>query len=114
MQFFQIQQFIKHPEYDENKLSSNIALIKLNDYVKFNSIVRPACLPTSQNEHEEAINVGWGTLNRPTYMNNEPLKNLLKVNPSSCNVEVQHNFCVEQITSNISQNCLVNFVITVC
>ncbi|KAI4459397.1 eg:bacr7a4.3 protein-related [Holotrichia oblita] len=109
LQWFQIQEFIKHPDYDEAKLSSNIALIKLNGHVTFNSIVRPACLSTTHYEREDAINVGWGTLNRPTYMNNEPLKNILKVvNPSNCNLQEQHQFCVAQLTNNMWQNCLVD------
>lgn len=41
---FEIEQFFKHPQYKHKTSYNDIALIKLNQDVKFSKLIRPACL----------------------------------------------------------------------
>ncbi|KRT83560.1 Trypsin [Oryctes borbonicus] len=109
LQYFEINQFIKHPKFNLLRLLHNIALVKLNDSVQFTSIVRPACLGINKVRPSEAINVGWGTLNTNTFMNNEPLKNLMTiVDRESCSNIRKKQFCVKQVPGTVWQNCLAD------
>ncbi|GJQ82097.1 CLIPC1 [Trypoxylus dichotomus] len=109
LQYFEIEEFIKHPEFNQRRLLHNIALVKLNSSVKFTSIVRPACLGINKAQPREAINVGWGTLNTDNFMNNEPLKSLIKIiHRQSCNNIRENQFCVEQVPGTVWQNCLMD------
>lgn len=103
-----MEEFRKHPKFSQDALINNIALVKLSEAVKFTSIVRPACLGVNLNKSQDAINVGWGTLNNNGYMNNEPLKNLIRiVDSKNCNTLKHNQFCVEQVPGTLWQNCLV-------
>lgn len=108
MQYFNIEDFIKNPMYNPSTLVGNLALVKLNAQVKFTSIVRPACLSIKRNWEREAINLGWGTFHENGYMNNEPLKNLLKVvDDWKCDRLESNQFCVEELPGTVWQKCLV-------
>ena len=54
----------KHPNYDSNLLSNDIAILKLSSPATLKENVQPACLPVSQSNSYPAANqssyaVGW-------------------------------------------------------
>lgn len=52
-----------HPQYDNNTLNADIALIKLSQPVPFNEYLRPACLSETLEElkdYKTCIITGWG------------------------------------------------------
>lgn len=63
-----IQNISTHPDYFESdkKNQHDIALLRLNEPIKFNSMVKPACLYTIENDLAENVNLtvtGWGKQN---------------------------------------------------
>ena len=60
-QIIPIDKIIKHPNYDPYSFDYDVALIKLKNPIKFNSNVRPVCLPTT--DFDAGTNcyiTGWG------------------------------------------------------
>jgi len=56
-----VQQIIIHPNYNGNKKSNDIALIKLARDAKLDEYKRPACLPSQHDwEGANAVATGWG------------------------------------------------------
>lgn len=41
---YKIKKFIKHENYNRNKRTNDIALVKLEKSVRFTAFIRPACL----------------------------------------------------------------------
>lgn len=73
---FEISEKIVHPEYSRATHYNDIALIKLNNQVKFNINIRPVCLPVNRNLiQNKLIATGWG---RTGYFGKNS-KKLLKV-----------------------------------
>lgn len=70
-----VDEIIGHPQYNPRTYSNDIALLRLNDTVQFNSKVYPICLPTIQHDDAKAIVTGFGK----TGMNQEQADNLQKV-----------------------------------
>lgn len=69
-----IEEIFRHPDFSPVKYSSDIALLKLNDTVKFNEYIYPICLPTTQSEDSKAIIAGFGSVSRHTSVSNDLLK----------------------------------------
>lgn len=58
---FDVAERITHPKYIRRTSRNDIALLKLNQTVKFNSYISPACLWDSNKiPATEAIATGWG------------------------------------------------------
>lgn len=58
---FDVAERIQHPEYIRKSSRNDIALLKLNQTVKFNSYISPACLwDSSDIPATRAIATGWG------------------------------------------------------
>ncbi|XP_017472795.1 PREDICTED: trypsin-1-like [Rhagoletis zephyria] len=57
-----VTQTIMHPQYDQNKIINDIALLKLDTPIAFSATIRPVCLPDiNQNfDNKDAIVAGWG------------------------------------------------------
>lgn len=54
-----IEKIFKHPDYDGRDF--DVALVKLNTTIKYNSHVRPVCLPKTDLEPQTICYVtGWG------------------------------------------------------
>lgn len=54
-----------HPEYDRDTTNNDIALVKLNQTVRFSRTIQPACLPEYGEyvkEGQTAIVAGWGSM----------------------------------------------------
>jgi len=63
-QVFGVERFIRHKEYDSDKKSNDIAILKLNTDIKFGDHVKPACLPTDPDDDFDGMTAtvsGWGT-----------------------------------------------------
>ncbi|CRK95821.1 CLUMA_CG009273, isoform A [Clunio marinus] len=62
---YKLKGFVKHPEYDQDKKSNDIALAEIDGYIKYNPGVGPACLPyLYKNFIFDGVvltAVGWGT-----------------------------------------------------
>ncbi|KAL0274877.1 UNVERIFIED_CONTAM: hypothetical protein PYX00_002904 [Menopon gallinae] len=58
-----VSKVIVHPNYGNNALDSDIALLKLDQTVKYRQGIRPACLPPRRKSFtgEWAVIAGWGT-----------------------------------------------------
>ncbi|XP_016657710.1 venom protease isoform X2 [Acyrthosiphon pisum] len=62
-----ISRVIRHKEYNAQKLTNDIALLKLNNSVEFNPYIRPICLPilwhhrTNTFVESELFVTGWGS-----------------------------------------------------
>lgn len=55
-----------HPDYSENDKIHDIALLRLNEPLKFNNLVKPACLYTNENDlmaDTTLTVIGFGTQN---------------------------------------------------
>merc|ERR1711892_1151427 len=64
VQGIKVERVIKRPDYDTTSINNDIALLRLESEVEFNSNVIPACLPTDRNQQYtnwEAVVSGWGT-----------------------------------------------------
>lgn len=85
-QVVKIARIITHPEY-KGKKYNDIALLKLEHPVKFNSRVRPACLPELNRKPSKTFIVtGFESLSREekkTYLTN--YKNVEEVPHEECN-----------------------------
>jgi len=59
-----IEQIFMHPNYLFNQINyitkNDIALLKLNETVKFNEYLYPICLPTRQSEDQKVVLTGFG------------------------------------------------------
>lgn len=56
---------VPHPDYDRVNMHNDIALIQLNEPLRFNRWIRPTCLPlgywdTDPTPDTTCITVGWG------------------------------------------------------
>lgn len=55
-----VSKVILHPKYDKKSLYDNIALVQLDQSVKFNLHIRPACLPQMFDVAGETVSMtGW-------------------------------------------------------
>jgi len=64
-QVIAIENVIINPNYNENNISHDVALIKLAEDVKINDNIIPICLPNSGEElarGEKTVTVGWGAI----------------------------------------------------
>merc|ERR1719427_2647905 len=64
VQSIKVERVIKRPDYDTSTINNDIALLRLETEVEFNTNVVPACLPTDKNQQYtnwEAVVSGWGT-----------------------------------------------------
>ena len=50
VQGIKVERVIKRPDYDTTSINNDIALLRLESEVEFNSNVIPACLPTDRNQ----------------------------------------------------------------
>uniref|UniRef100_A0A8C0JCT8 Peptidase S1 domain-containing protein n=1 Tax=Chelonoidis abingdonii TaxID=106734 RepID=A0A8C0JCT8_CHEAB len=60
---FPIKEIYRHPSYTDIGFSGDIALVELETPVKFNSVIRPICLPASSVEFPSGMEcwvTGWG------------------------------------------------------
>ena len=58
-----VEKVISNPAYDSAKITSDIALLKLRDSLKFTQKIKPACLPTDLKNmyvNKKAVVTGWG------------------------------------------------------
>lgn len=62
MQVYSVIKEFEHPKFSRDDWNYNIKLLQLNDSVKFNEYIRPACLVESTNS-QRFIEVGWGRTN---------------------------------------------------
>ncbi|XP_076240858.1 serine protease snk [Calliopsis andreniformis] len=79
-QNFRIIERIKHPKYQWPSAYNDIALVKLEEKVKFNAWIRPSCIPYSLPDIEDqgkAVATGWGLVDWTDYQSNS--NDLLKV-----------------------------------
>ena len=56
-----------HPDYDDNNILNDVALLRFTEPITFNDYVRPICLATLQEETQhydetDCYAVGWGRL----------------------------------------------------
>ncbi|CAK8684129.1 unnamed protein product [Clavelina lepadiformis] len=60
-----------HPDYDDESIDNDIAVLKLSSPIKFSKYIRPACLP-DQGENvasgSTAVVSGWGATKRGVYL----------------------------------------------
>lgn len=62
-------------EYDNNKRSNDILLVKLNESVSFNEYIMPACLPSDKFDIGKVFTAtGWGSTKTTNLKNNHLLK----------------------------------------
>ncbi|KAI4499078.1 hypothetical protein M0802_005944 [Mischocyttarus mexicanus] len=61
---YKVEQIIKHSGYSIVNYNNDIALIKLNNVIKFKGLMRPVCLPDKGNTYSESIGIvtGWGAV----------------------------------------------------
>ena len=79
---FTVQKLIKHENYDASRLLNDIAILRLNEDVKFNSEIQAACLPENKSSNypltdTEAYVIGWGQTefgNSSAYLKNAKIK----------------------------------------
>ncbi|CAK1592066.1 unnamed protein product [Parnassius mnemosyne] len=66
----------KHPDYKPPNRYNDIALLELEEDVKFNDNIRPACLWTKENfgGHKKALATGWGVTNPDTQQTSKELQ----------------------------------------
>ena len=73
-----IEEIFMHPNYLSNQINyiikNDIALLKLNDTVKFNEYLYPICLPTIQPEDQKAVLTGFGRTGKYEPQSNALLK----------------------------------------
>lgn len=70
-----VAEIIQHPEYSKRTINNDIALLRLDDNIKFSDRVYPICLPSKQHVDPDVIVTGFGKTGR----NNAHSDNLLKV-----------------------------------
>ena len=69
-----IEEILVHPNYTESlyHIENDLAMLKLNQALKFNRDITPICLPNPDsenfaiNENDQLIVAGWGTMNMST------------------------------------------------
>lgn len=60
---FKIKEIIKHPKYDPNTFSNDIALVRFRGLSAFSDSIRPICLNAFESipyRNQKLIAVGWG------------------------------------------------------
>lgn len=58
-----VDEIIVHPDYISSSRYNDIALIRLNNIVKFNDHIRPACLYNNNNIYSHKVTAtGWGSI----------------------------------------------------
>ncbi|XP_046975643.1 phenoloxidase-activating factor 1-like [Vanessa cardui] len=58
---YNVIRIINHKAYQKGSKLHDIALLELNERVKFNEFIRPACLPVPERELEPGMSIaGWG------------------------------------------------------
>lgn len=61
----QVEQILAHPQYKQQRLVKNVALIKVKHDIELSSTVQAATLPTTEtNEDELAYAIGWEKFNK--------------------------------------------------
>ncbi|KAM8706496.1 hypothetical protein ACLKA7_010720 [Drosophila subpalustris] len=92
---FGIEDIRPHPNYRDNSIGFDIALIKLDRQVKFKIHIKPICLPIESNSQDIAYDQsfyisGWGTTEK-----NEPSSVLLKAVVQRQDLSVCRNYYVD-------------------
>ncbi|XP_062870655.1 coagulation factor XI-like isoform X2 [Trichomycterus rosablanca] len=68
---YELENIIIHPQYNENSLINDIALLKTNKPITFSDYVRPVCLMEAKNEPsflgKKCTVTGWGRLSSGSY-----------------------------------------------
>lgn len=97
---YEIEEIFRHPHFWLDRsisVQNDIALLKLNETVKFNEYLYPICLPTKQPEDKKAVLTGFGhteknevsdallkiTLEKFSHSECQNLFETFKVNPDS-------------------------------
>jgi secreted trypsin-like serine protease len=61
----QVAQIVRHPNYNANSMTNDLALMRLSSAVTFNNHIQAVCMPTNCDDHKVAgknvIVTGWGT-----------------------------------------------------
>lgn len=76
---FLVEEVIVHPNYIQTSKYNDIALLRLDNVVKFNDHIRPACLNSNDNLNyfQKATATGWGSI---AFGNlKHPLYNICKI-----------------------------------
>lgn len=58
-----VEETFLHPDYDDQTVNNDVALLKLRHPLKFNQHVRPICLPDPTDDlkiQTRAVIIGWG------------------------------------------------------
>ncbi|XP_055849534.1 venom protease-like isoform X3 [Episyrphus balteatus] len=59
---YKVKRFLHHPQYNSSLKYNDIALVELEEDVRFTDYIRPACLPYQDfNNHSQLIVTGWGS-----------------------------------------------------
>jgi hypothetical protein len=65
----EISEIIVHPDYKPPQKYNDLALLKLARDIRFNSKIRPACLPVvSPPSDMKAVATGWGKIQYCKYI----------------------------------------------
>jgi len=61
---FLVEEILIHPEYNKTSKYNDIALLRLDNAVKFNDHIRPACLNNNDNiDYSHKVTAtGWGSI----------------------------------------------------
>lgn len=67
---FDIDTILVHPEFDAKSVSNDLALIKINSKLIFDSNIKPICLPKIEHMKDEPLKLaGWDVTNQSKYSN---------------------------------------------
>lgn len=68
---YQVIKIVIHPEFQNQSLWNDIAILRLNRVVKMKQNINPVCLPTSTDNFESRVctTTGWGKNAYRMYMN---------------------------------------------
>lgn len=94
-----------HPQFSRIQLTNDIALIELEDEVKFNENVQPVCLPPKSHSYRDgtpAFVSGWGyTKYRGTLPNTLHIVGVPLINKSKCQQMYDKARIMRRISDNV-------------
>lgn len=73
--FRKLRRIVRSPQYDNNFINGDMALLQLEEKVTFSDTIRPACLPdpTETFAYEQGVITGWGYTEKTKVLKPRPL-----------------------------------------
>lgn len=103
---FNIAQIIKHPYFNKTARQHNIGLIQLDNDVAFTDLIRPACLPQSNQLSElKAVALGWGHTSAEGVASDDLLKVSLDILSNDLCIQLFEDLKIGNIAIDNNQIC---------